>query len=107
MERVVTAFGSCRLYTSIVMAEGFICSRFRRPTESYPVVQQQEEPAVRLGQQTADNGRYSQDYELPRPQETGSEKRTLNIRLLSEAISSLVLLPVSSLFNNIVLAGYG
>lgn len=80
------------------MAEGFICSRFRRPTESCPVVeQQQQQPVTRFGQQTPNNRQQSQDYELSRPQETGSEKRTLNIRLLSEAISSLVLLPESCL----------
>lgn len=77
------------------MAEGFICSRFRRPTEPCPVVeQQQQQPVTRFGQQTPNDRQQSQDYELSRPQETGSEKRTLNIRLLSEAISSLVLLPV-------------
>ncbi len=64
------------------MAEGFICSRFRRPAspvrqDSFP----KEEPP-KTKKQLDD--------------EQSIEKRTLNIGLLSEAISSLILLPVSS-----------
>lgn len=76
------------------MAEGFICSRFRRPTEPCPVAQQQQmqSPPQQKRQPSLDCESHHQ------LQPIGPEKRTLNIRLLSEAISSLVLLPVRILF---------
>ena len=70
------------------MAEGFICSRFRRPPspvrqDSRPQLAKEEQPPPALV--TTESA------------EQSTEKRTLNIGLLSEAISSLILLPVSHL----------
>lgn len=70
------------IHSVLVMAEGFICARRR---DSCSQQQQQQELQLHPPQQQQQQST-EQDSEL--------ERRPLNIRLLSEAISSLVLLPV-------------
>lgn len=66
--------------TGKVMAEGFICGRRREPAAVEEEQQEQLHP--------------TQQQQPEQESEPSLERRPLNIRLLSEAISSLVLLPV-------------